>query len=420
VKRFLKQNFIILVLMNSGNIFNYLFQLAAGRSMTPDEYGSFNALNSSTVILSAPLGVVPLIMARFTAGFALEGMGRVRGLLGKAVRLSLAAAVAALGLGLALGPFLRDFLHLEAMAPVHILVAIVALSLIAPVPWGMLQGLQRFTGYGLSGASNACMRFVASLVLLVWLGLGVPGAMLCGLVGMVFQAGLAFYFIKDLFPMAPEPLPQGFHREVGRYALAMVVSSVVTMCLNNLDLVLVRHFCPGGEAGLYATAAILGRIAFYGPSVLMSVLFTEAVTSKASGETDNKSLWMSLGLTALLGGGFALACSLASELVVSLLFGAQYAAAGPLLSVISAAMALLAAANVFFVYSQARGDFGFMWVQGAGVALFAGLAWLWHDTAMQVARMLLLSVGFILAATLVWFFTRNRRGRAVHPQGEQS
>ena len=412
MKRFLKQNFLILVLMNSGNIFNYLFQLTIGRAMTPDEFGSFNALNSSTVILAAPLGIVPLIMARFTAGFALEGMGRVRGLFGQALKVSGAAAAVVGVSGFFLAPLLQGFLHLESIVPVYIMLGLVSLSMLAPVPWGMLQGLQRFVGYGLSGASNACVRFLASLVLLTWLGWGVNGAMLCGLLGILFQAGLAFLFLKDLLPVKPEPLPHGFHKEIGKYALAMVVSSVVTMCLNNLDLVLVRHFCPGPEAGLYATAAILGRIAFYGPSVLMSVLFTEAATAKASGDQNDKSLWMSMGMTILLGGGFALLCVVASEFMVTLLFGAQYKAAGPLLAVISSAMALLACANVLFVYSQARSEFGFMWVQGLGVALFAGLVFFRHDSAMQVAQMLLACVMFILAATLAWFFLKVRRAQA--------
>jgi len=412
VKRFLKQNFIILVLMNSGNVFNYLFQLTAGRAMTPDQFGSFNALNSSTVILAAPLGIMPLIMARFTAGFALEGMGRVRGLFGKALLIA-SAAGAAIGLaGLACAPWLKDFLHLDSIAPVYVMLGLVSLSMVVPIPWGMLQGLQRFAGYGLAGASNACVRFLVSLLLLTWLSTGVTGAMLCGLVGIVFQAGIAFLFLKDLFPMKPEPLPHGFHREIGKYALAMVVSSVVTMCLNNLDLVLVRHFCPGQEAGLYATAAILGRIAFYGPAVLVSVLFTEAATAKASGQQDNRSMWMSLGMTILMGGGFALVCFLASKTVVTVLFGGQYEAAGPLLSVISAAMAILAAANVLFVYSQARGEFGFMWVQGIGVALFAALVVYKHDSAMQVAGFLLVTVFFILAATLAWFLLKVRRAKA--------
>lgn len=411
MKRFLKQNFLILVLMNSGNIFNYLFQLTIGRAMTPDEFGSFNALNSSTVILAAPLGVVPLIMARFTAGFALDGMGRVRGLFGQALKVAAVAAAVIAAAGFFLAPLLKDFLHLESIVPVYIMLAMVSVSLMAPIPTGMLQGLQRFLGFGLSGASNACIRFLAALVLLTGLGWGVNGAMLCGLLGILFQAGLAFLFLRDIFPVKPEALPQGFHKEVGKYALAMVVSSVITMCLNNLDLVLVRHFCPGAEAGLYATGAILGRIAFYGPAVLMSVLFTEAATAKASGDQNDKSLWMSMGITLLLGGGFALLCVVASELMVTLLFGAQYKAAGPLLAVISSAMALLACANVLFVYSQARNEFGFMWVQGLGVALFAGLVYFQHDSAMQVAQMLLACVVFILAATLAWFFLKVRRAQ---------
>lgn len=413
MKRFLKQNFLILVLMNSGNIFSYLFQLTIGRAMTPDEFGSFNALNSSTVILAAPLGVVPLIMARFTAGFALDGMGRVRGLFGQALKVAAVAAAVIAAAGFFLAPLLKDFLHLESIVPVYIMLALVSVSLMAPIPTGMLQGLQRFLGFGLSGASNACIRFLAALVLLTGLGWGVNGAMLCGLLGILFQAGLAVLFLRDIFPVKPEPLPEGFHKEVGKYALAMVVSSVITMCLNNLDLVLVRHFCPGPEAGLYATGAILGRIAFYGPAVLMSVLFTEAATAKASGDQNDKSLWMSMGITILLGGGFALLCVVASELMVTLLFGAQYKAAGPLLAVISSAMALLACANVLFVYSQARNEFGFMWVQGLGVALFAGLVYFRHESAMQVAQMLLACVVFILAATLAWFFLRVRRAQPV-------
>lgn len=411
MQRFLKQNFLILVLMNSGNVFNYLFQVVAGRSMSPDEFGAFNALNSSSVIIVAPMGIVPLIMARFTAGFALEGMGRVRGLFSAALKISGLAAAAAVACGLLLAPVFKSFLHLDAMGPVYIMVGMMAFSLVLPVPWGMLQGLRAFTGYGLSGASNALTRFLGSLVFLAGLGWGIAGGMLCGLAGMAVQAVLAFFFLRNLYPVKPEPLPRGFHKEVGKYSAGLVVSAVITMCLNNLDLVLVRHFCPGDEAGLYATAAILGRIAFYGPAVLVSVLFTEAAQAKASGEGSNKSLWLSMGMTVALGGGFALLCALASRWVVAL-FGAQYVAAAPLLVVISCAMALLAAANVLFVYFQARSEFGFMWVQGLGVALFAVLVGLRHDSAMQVADMLLASMVAILAATLAWFIWINRRERA--------
>ncbi|GAB6037238.1 oligosaccharide flippase family protein [Fundidesulfovibrio butyratiphilus] len=416
MSRFLRQNFVILVLMNSGNLFNYLFQMVVGRAMTPDEFGAFNALNSSTVIIAAPMGIVPLIMARFTAAFSLEGMGRVRGLFGAALKTACLCSVLAVFVGFWLAPLLRNFLHLDSLTPVYIMLAMLAVSLILPVPWGMLQGLQRFTGYGLAGASNAGMRLASSFVWVVGMGLGVYGGMLCGLTGMICQAALAFFFLRDLYPVQAEPLPRGFHGEVGRYSAALVVSSVVTMCLNNLDLVLVRHFCSELESGFYSTAAILGRIAFYGPNVLLSVLFANVAQEQASGEENLKGLWILLGITVALAGGYALCCAVGAKYVVAILFGAQYAASAPLLVVISLAMALLATANVFFVFFQARGEFGFMWVQGLGVALFAGLVSAYHTSAMQVAEMLLASLAFILAATSLWFLwwrvARRRRAGA--------
>lgn len=408
MRRFLRQNFLILLLMNSGNVFSYLFQMVAGRAMTPDEFGGFNALNSFAVILTSPMGIVPLIMARFTAGFALEGQGRVKRLLVVSLKVAGLTGGAAVLVGLLAMPWLKDFLHLEGFGPLYVMLAMVGVSLVVPVPWGMLQGLQRFLGYGLSGAMSAFTRLLAGLTFLTWLGLGIPGGMACGLAGMVAQAGLALYFLKDVLAVPAEPLPKGFHSEVGRYSAGLVVSAVITMCLNNLDLVLVRHFCPGPEAGLYATAAILGRIAFYGPSVLVSVLFTEAATAKAQGQSGNKSLWMSMGLTIALGGGYALACLVGSDLVIKVLFGSKYVQAGGLLSILSLAMAMLAAANVLFAYFQARSEFGFMWVQGLGVGLFALLVYLNHDSAAVVAKMLLYSISLILAATLAWFFRKKR------------
>jgi len=416
VKRFLRQNIVILVLLNSGNLFNYLFQLVVGRTMSPADFGGFNALNSTMVIFSAPLAIVPLVMARFTARFALSDMGRVRALLTRALVLAAGLAAGAYGLGALCLPFLQSFLHIEEASPILLMLGVMAGSFILPVPWGMLQGLQRFTGYGIAGASNALFRLLGSLAFVVGLAWGVNGALLSSLTGIVAALAVNCIFLRDVFPLPKSPLPTGLLKEVGAYSVGMLLSSVIVMILGNLDLVLVRHYCDAEGAGLYATAAILGRIAFSLPSVLMSVLFTEAATAKEAGRNDLSSLWMSMGMTAALGGGFALFCLLASKLVVGLLFGASYAAAGPLLSVISGAMALLAVANILFVYFQARSEFGFVWFQVAGVGLFLGLVTIYHDTPMTVAWLLFAGIAVMLAGSLGWLLARVRRGRDDAPR----
>jgi O-antigen/teichoic acid export membrane protein len=408
VKRFLRQNIVILFLLNSGNLFNYLFQLVVGRNMSPADFGGFNALNSTMVIFAAPLAIVPLVMARFTARFAIADMGLVRSLLSRAGLCATLLAVVAYGIGAACLPLLQSFLHIDAATPVLLMLGVMAGSFVLPVPWGMLQGLQRFTGYGVAGASNALFRLLGALLFVMTLSWGINGALLSSLAGIVAAIAVNCIFLRDVFPLRGSPLPKGLLKEVGTYSVGMLVSSVIVMILGNLDLVLVRHYCDAEGAGLYATAAILGRIAFYLPSVLMSVLFTEAATAKESGRNDLSSLWMSMGLTALLGGGFALFCLVASSFVVKILFGASYTAAGPLLTVISAAMALLAVANILFVYFQARSEFGFVWFQVAGVGLFLGLVAVYHDTPMTVAWLLFSGIAVMLLGSLGWLLLRVR------------
>ena len=408
MKRFLRQNIVILFLLNSGNLFNYLFQLVVGRNMSPADFGGFNALNSTMVIFAAPLAIVPLVMARFTARFAIADMGLVRSLLSRAGLCATLLAVVAYGSGAACLPLLQSFLHIDAATPVLLMLGVMAGSFVLPVPWGMLQGLQRFTGYGVAGASNALFRLLGALLFVMTLSWGINGALLSSLAGIVAAIAVNCVFLRDVFPLRGSPLPKGLLKEVGTYSVGMLVSSVIVMILGNLDLVLVRHYCDAEGAGLYATAAILGRIAFYLPSVLMSVLFTEAATAKESGRNDLSSLWMSMGLTALLGGGFALFCLVASSFVVKILFGASYTAAGPLLTVISAAMALLAVANILFVYFQARSEFGFVWFQVAGVGLFLGLVAVYHDTPMTVAWLLFSGIAVMLLGSLGWLLLRVR------------
>lgn len=408
MKRFLRQNIVILFLLNSGNLFNYLFQLVVGRNMSPADFGGFNALNSTMVIFAAPLAIVPLVMARFTARFAITDMGLVRSLLSRAGLCATLLAIVAYGIGAACLPLLQSFLHIDAATPVLLMLGVMAGSFVLPVPWGMLQGLQRFTGYGVAGASNALFRLLGALLFVMALSWGINGALLSSLAGIAAAIVVNCVFLRDVFPLSGSPLPKGLLKEVGTYSVGMLVSSVIVMILGNLDLVLVRHYCDAEGAGLYATAAILGRIAFYLPSVLMSVLFTEAATAKESGRNDLSSLWMSMGLTALLGGGFALFCLVASSFVVKILFGASYTAAGPLLTVISAAMALLAVANILFVYFQARSEFGFVWFQVAGVGLFLGLVAVYHDTPMTVAWLLFSGIAVMLLGSLGWLLLRVR------------
>ncbi|GJL77299.1 MAG: capsular polysaccharide biosynthesis protein [Nitrospinaceae bacterium] len=409
MRRFLQNNLLILVLLNSSNLFNYLFQLVVGRALTPSDYGSFNALNSMAVILAAPVAVLPLVFSRYTIKLAQAGLGQVKSLLVEGLRGMIIIVGGSLLFGISIIPWLKNYLHLDTSLPILIMLVQLALALVLPVFLGILQGLHRFFPFGLGFSSISLGRFLAGCLLVLVLSWGVNGALLAGAIGTCFAISIAFWSTRDILREQGSPLPHGFFKEMGKYAFPVFISTTMVMALGNLDIVLVRHYCQPEEAGLYATAAILGRIALFLPGVLITVLFPEAAKVEAKGHEDSRILWVSLGLTALLGGSFALACTFWPEQIIVLLFGAKYQAAAELLKVISLAMAMLAIANVIFTYCLARSEFKFLWPLASGVAMMLSLIFFFHDSALTIAKMVLFSIGVILIGTLSWYFLRSAR-----------
>jgi O-antigen/teichoic acid export membrane protein len=409
MRRFLRNNMLILVLLNSSNIFNYLFQLVAGRGLSTIDYGSFNAVNSMAVILSAPVAVLPLVFSRYTVQLAESGLEQVKRLLVDGLRAMVCIAGALFLIGLIALPWLRDFLHLDAKTPIAIMLVQLSLSLVLPVFLGVIQGLHRFTAFGLCGSSIALGRFLSGLLFVLALGFGINGALLSGAIGTLIAMGIGLWAVRDIIKLPGAPLPHGLFSEMGKYSLPVFLSTTMVMALGNLDIVLVKHYCSPEEAGLYAIAAILGRIALFLPGVLIVVLFPEASKAQATGKEDARILWISLGMTAFLGGCVALVCTFWPEQIIVLLFGAKYQAGAELLTIISQAMAMLAVANVIFIYCLARSEFKFLWPLAMGVGMMLLLIFNFHDSALTIAKMVLYSIAAILAGTLAWYFLRSNR-----------
>ena len=83
--------------------------------------------------------------------------------------------------------------------------------------------------------------------------------------------------------VSSEPLPNGIFRDMANYFGPVFLSTTTIIILGTIDIALVRHYCSPEEAGLYATAAILGRIALFLPGALIAVLFPSAAKARALG-----------------------------------------------------------------------------------------------------------------------------------------
>jgi len=405
--RFLQTNFLVLFIINSSNVFNYIFQIIIARSLPATDYGTFNALNSFSTMVLAPLGIVHYVIIRYTVRLSVNQLGQVKMLLWKFFQGLFLIGIALLSIGLLTLSWLKSYLHITSNSPILITIAAAVLSLFLPIFLSILQGLHRLIAFSWVGTGSTIVRVILALILVVWLNGKVNSALLTGLITTGIMLGICLWLLRDVLQQPLAPLPPGIFREMARYAIPVTIFAIFTSYVHNLDLVLVQHYLPE-DSGFYATATILGKIAFFVPGALAFVLFPEAAKNQEKGEENPRFLWLTLWVTALLGGGIALVFNLFPEMLISLLFGKQYIESALLLQIISIAMALLALSNVIFTYNLAHFRYGFLWFLAGGVGLLYSLIHFFHDTPLIIAQILLLSTTFIFIGTLGWHIVSCR------------
>ena len=415
MRKFIRNNIIILAFFNSASVFNYLFQIVVGRSISSIDYGVFNSLFSMVSIFTAPVSVVHIVFSRFIVNLSLSGLGKVKSLFTKSFKIMLVLSGTILLGGIIAIPLIKDFFHLEVTTPIVLVLITICFSMLFPIPFAILEGLHRFTRLGIGSSCTPLTRFFGALFFVAGLGWGVNGALLTAATASVFTLGFGLWSLKDIFKVSSEPLPDGIFRDMANYSGPVFLSTTMIMILGTIDISLVRHYCSPEEAGLYATAAILGRIALFLPGALITVLFPSAAKARALGEKDGYILWTSLSLTAFLAFSVALLFNLWPEQFISLFFGDQHREAASLLKIISIAMAILSLTNVIASYSLARSDYAFLFPLVAGVTLMMALILTYHDTATTIAYIMLLSVSSIfIVAFAQLIFKINRSSTAAH------
>ena len=118
MKRFIQNNFLLMIIINAGNVMNYIFQLVLGNNLSPESFGEFNALNSLTLLLAAPLSVLPLVISQFSIQLEIENISMVRQLFNRCIWLFMTMSVPLFLLGFLIIPFIQQFLNIKETLPI--------------------------------------------------------------------------------------------------------------------------------------------------------------------------------------------------------------------------------------------------------------------------------------------------------------
>ena len=391
----------IIMLLGSAlvSVFNFGYNVAVARLLGPAAFGHAAAAGTLLMLVSAITLSFQLVCAKMIArDETSSGKATVYAALNrKAWHVGLL-----IGVGLTLtSKWVADYLNL----PSPWLVVLLALGLAVYIPLGVkrggLQGTCNFSSLSWNLILETVIKLVGAFVF-IRLGYGVNGA-----VAAVSLSVLLAYFS----PSVPAEL-KVHHRTGVRASFGEGVQAVVffagQVIINNVDILLVKHFFKDDQAGLYAAIALVGRVLYLASWSVVSAMFP--VSAGADPENENSAvLVVPLVIVLFISLVFIVGLGAFPEPVLRATFGSSFrmsADMNALLSLRAAATATYSIAVVLMAYEMSRkiANTGWMQLAISGVIIL-GIQFFHADLREVVIVQLVLMVVLLVIVSLPFFRT---------------
>jgi O-antigen/teichoic acid export membrane protein len=376
--RVLNGSIIMLIGSALVSLMNFGYNVAVARLLGPADFSQAAAavtllMLASCINLAYQLVTAKLIAKNETAS---DRAGIYTGLLMKSW---VVGVVVGAGLALASVP-LAAFLRF----PSPKLLLLLAAGLVFYIPLGAkrggMQGTCKFHRLAISLSFEAVMKLVAA-VALVWFGLGVTGAV----AGISVSVILAYFLPAQDRELRRAPA-RGMNAPF-RESLQAIVFFVGQVIINNVDILLVKHYFSAELAGLYAAIALVGRLLYFASWSVTSAMFPVSAGEKVERDS-RRVLAVPLVFVTAISVIFVIFLTILPRFVIHVLFGAGFNSRNVniegLLTMNAVAMGVYALSVVLITYEMSRRIANTGWLQ----LLVSGLVIVgvvtFHGSLMQV------------------------------------
>ena len=340
--------YTILCMAASG--INMLTMILFGRVFSVAEYGIVTTLQAMVTNIAILMTPLQIMLCRTIAGKAEDSREKQEKTVSLVLILNIGEAVI---LAAAVLPLMR-YLHLVHVMDYVLFVLLVIANNIFLVMNGIAQGKQAFLLLGWATIALYGVKMILG-VGLGMAGIG-PTAMLAGFIaGEIAALGiLVFRLRKQLRGRAAGFRIRTDGATAGEYLRIMIVYFVVSLYMNNGDLLLGTSFNSEEAIGLYSVAITLSKLSvFLIATPLATMLLPKVAEAKGKPEQQRKYLMQYEQIAV----GLAVACGVAlvigARWLIPLLYGEKYRDAVQYMTACAVFSTVLSGFWVFYQYTMA-------------------------------------------------------------------
>jgi len=377
------------------NLFNLLYHFFMVRYLSPADYGQLNTLMALFMVISVPASTVQTAVTKFVSSFqVLNRYDRVRTLLRHLLLLMTILGFVVFLLICFGSSRLSSFFQFDSQGSIIVLGMVLLFVMVIPVPWGGLQGLQKFGSLTFNLIVNGALKFALGIVF-VLIGFGVMGAMGAILLSYVATTFLSLIILQMSLPKGGsvgerkgnlEVTDPSYVSEVYQYFFPVGITLLCFMVLTNIDLILIKHFFTPVEAGYYSVAQMIGKIILFLPIPVIMVMFPKLTALQSQGRAQEglSILKQSLMIALIFCSSAVLVGLLFPSLIIKIVSGKAYLECIPLVRFFCINMSLFSFIFILLYYHLSTQRRGFLYPLFLLTIGQVALMLVFHKTLTQV------------------------------------
>ena len=377
------------------NVINYGYHLIMGRVLGPINYGVLASIFSILYLISVVPSSASVSIVKFIS--SAKGNDEVYSIYSSLARFVFILAGISSLVFMIFSPVVAKFLHIENFLIVTMVSFVLFLSLITLINQATSQGLLKFSGLVIPNLVSAVVKLGLG-ILLVILGWSVFGAIFAVVVGAAISYLYSRWFIKKILTGKNN---KHFNlKPFFKYSIPVLVQAFAFTSLFTTDLILVKHFLPEFDAGIYAALSTLGKIIFFAVSPIVGTMFPIVAGRRSRGESYEKVFLLSFAMTLAISGLVVVFYWLFPNIAIGVLYGKAYLSAKSELVWMGIFILFYTLSFLLVSFSLSLGKTRVIYLPLVAALAQIPAIWFWHRNLLQIIQ-----ISLVLAAMLFFVLT---------------
>ncbi len=390
------------------NAVNYAYHLIMGRVLGPVNYGVLASIFSILYLISVVPSSASVSIVKFISSAKEDG--EVYSTYNSLARFVFILAGITSLIFMIFSPVVAKFLRIDNFLTVTMVSFVLFFSLITLVNQATSQGLLKFSGLVIPNLVSAVVKLGLGVALVI-LGWSVFGAIFAVVIGAAVSYFYSRWFIKKVLT---DNNSESFDlKPFFKYSIPVLVQAFAFTSLFTMDLILVKHFLPEFEAGIYAALSTLGKIIFFAVTPIVGTMFPIVAGRRSRGESYEKVFLLSFAMTLAISILVVVFYWLFPNIAIGVLYGKAYLSA-------KADLVWMGVFILFYTLSSLLVNFslslGKVWIVifPVVIALIQIPAlWFFHGSMLQVIQVsLVLTMVLFFALAVYLGYNRLQRSYA--------